>query len=295
MSLRPPALGTDYYTVTEVPSLGASEEQLQRLQHRYRIAAQYCQDKRVLEVACGPGLGLGSLARGAARVVGGDYSGRLVRMAKGHYRDRLDLVQLDAHQLPFRDDAFDTVILFEALYYLHSLEGFLRECRRILAADGILVLCSVNKEWSDFNPSPYHTVYYSAPELAGLLRANGFEPDVFGAFPTAAHSLSDLTVSLIKRTAVKFHLIPRAMKSKKWLKRIFFGKLVPLPAELDVPPVPGQQLTRLSDQEPDPTYKVLYAIGRPPVNKSSNGRPQSTFEAPSPNFTNGHPDMERLL
>ena len=254
----------DYSIITEVPGVGASREQLLRLQQRYQVAAGFCSQKKVLEVACGAGNGLGYLAKNASLVVGGDYTDSLVRIARNHYRGRLDVVQLDGHALPFGDASFDTIILFEALYYFQDPNQFVQECRRILARDGTLVICSVNNEWPEFNPSPHNTVYYSGPELCSLLNANGFQTELFGAFSTASNSLLGKAVSLLKRIAVTLHLIPRSMKGKELLKRIFFGRLVSLPAELGVPVEEIPQITPILASDPTAEYKVLYAIGHLP-------------------------------
>ena len=106
----------DYTTVTEVPGSQATREQQARLYHRYHTAGNYAAGKRVLEVACGSGLGLGYLGRTAASVVGGDYTEKLLRIAQSYYGDGVPLVRLDAHHLPFRNQAFDLVIILEAIY-----------------------------------------------------------------------------------------------------------------------------------------------------------------------------------
>ena len=38
-----------------------------------------------------------------------------------------------------------------------------------------------------------------------------------------------LGISLVKRAAGKLNLVPRSMKGKEWLKRVFYGELFPLP------------------------------------------------------------------
>ena len=63
----------DYSSITESPGLKASKEQLARIWHRYRMAADYVQGKDVLEVGCGSGIGLGFLATYANCIVGGGY------------------------------------------------------------------------------------------------------------------------------------------------------------------------------------------------------------------------------
>jgi ubiquinone/menaquinone biosynthesis C-methylase UbiE len=254
----------NFTTVTETPGVGATAEQLAMLYARYKHAAMFCEGKAVLEVACGAGQGLGYLAKNATVVVGGDFEERLVRVAQHHYRDRVPLLQFDAHALPFRSRSFDTILLFEAIYYLAHPEQFLAECTRVLRADGTLLICTVNREWEDFNPSPFSTRYFSARELAALLSAHGFHVELFGGFPVKQESARDVVVSVIKRAAVALHLVPKTMKGKQLLKRIFLGKLAPLPAEVtedmavDRPPELLAQDTLVSG------YKVLYAVARLP-------------------------------
>ena len=99
---------------------------------RYHLASQFSSGKDVLEVACGAGIGLGYLAKRARKAVGGDYSESLLRCVQSHYRSRVPLLRLDAHQLPFGDGSFDTVLLFETIYYLAEPGKFLDECSRVL-------------------------------------------------------------------------------------------------------------------------------------------------------------------
>lgn len=57
---------------TEIPGIKVSWDQLQIICHRYYFASKFVLGKRVLEVGCGPGLGLGYLSRNTKQVVGGD-------------------------------------------------------------------------------------------------------------------------------------------------------------------------------------------------------------------------------
>lgn len=149
----------DYTTVTKIPRLGAASEQIARLHHRYDVGSRYSSNSRVPEMACGAGLGLGMLAQGAHQLVGGDFTPSLVTMARDHYRGRINVLQLDAHTLPFKEESFDTVLLFEALYYLGHPDQFLQECGRVPSRQEVVVLCTVNKDWTDFNPSPCSSRY----------------------------------------------------------------------------------------------------------------------------------------
>jgi len=259
---RPVARALDYSSVTETSGDRITREALAMLYTRYAFAASLGAGKDVLEVACGSGGGLGLLARRARRVVGGDVTEGLLRRARSHYNGRVPLLRLDAHALPFAAESFDVTILYEAIYYLASPEAYLEECRRVLRPGGLVLLCTVNREWPDFNPSPFSVRYSSAAELAGLLRRYGFQPALYAAFPAEHRSVRDQIVSRLKRTAVRLHLVPRSMKGKVWLKRLFLGELMPAPPEVTDAMCAPEPLRSVEGDAPVRGYKVLYAIGR---------------------------------
>lgn len=253
---------TDYTSVTETPGVGASREQVARLYQRYRFALQFCKDKDVLEVACGAGQGLGYLASAARKVAGGDIDEGCLEFARQHYAGRsgIELRQLDAHKLPYPDDSFDVVLLYEAIYYLQDPKAFLDECRRVLRNEGKLIICSVNRSWPDFNPSPHSVKYFSAPELTELLGQKFIGVQLYGGFQVKGGSPRDRITSMLKRTAVAMHLVPKTMKGKEKLKRIFFGKLVPLPAEVREGLAEYSEPVQLPCGSSSPDYKVLFAV-----------------------------------
>ncbi len=231
---------------------------------RYHLAASVSSGKDVLEVACGPGLGLGYLLKTARVLVGGDYDEVLLRHAQSHYRNGVRLLRLDASALPFVDRSFDVVVLFEAVYYLERPEEALREAHRVLRTGGTLLVCTANKDWAGFNPSPFAYRYFSAPEMYTLLRTCGFVPQLYGGFPAAAMSLRDRVLSTVRRLAVAFHLIPGTMKGKELLKKLVYGKLMPLPHEVRDAMAPLSPLVPLPGTARAPRFKVLYAVARLP-------------------------------
>ena len=137
----------DYSKVTEVPGVKASSEQIERLVNRYKFAEQFCENKDVLEVACGSGQGLGYLAKKSKRVVGVDVEPENLKYAQDYYKDRnkIELQLMDAHQLKFEANSFDVVILYEAIYYLEKPDRFINEAFRVLRKNGILIIGTVNK------------------------------------------------------------------------------------------------------------------------------------------------------
>lgn len=254
----------DFTTVTEFPGGRASREQLAMLSTRYRFAADFCGNKQVLEVGCGAGLGLGYLARFAKKITGVDIDDSNLETARTHYRGRekIELRPMDAQELAFDDESFDILILFEAIYYLERPGRFLAESRRVLRPDGTLLINTVNPEWQDFNPSPFSYRYLSARELSGLLQSHGFQAQLYGAFPALGSSWNARGLSFLKRTARDWGLIPRTMKGKEFLKRIFFGKLSRLPPELVDAEAENISPVAICPAGPVPQYKVLYAAAR---------------------------------
>jgi len=254
---------TDFSPITELPGSRATREQHARLYHRYHTAGQYIAGKRVLEVACGAGLGLGYLARRANTVVGGDCTQSLLRTAQSHYQGRMLLVLFDVHRLPFRDRSFDVVVLFEAIYYFSRIEDAISEIRRLLFDNGTALIGSVNRDWSEFTPSLLSTRYFSVPELRDLLIQHGFgDLEFFGAFPAEAASLGQKVISLLRRMAVALDLVPKTLAAREHLKRLFYGRLTPLGPELEEGAAKLFPLVPIAGDTPNTQYKVFYVAAR---------------------------------
>lgn len=100
---------------------------------------------RVLEVAIGPGY---LLSRYAARfeAVGADINRQMLKTARSALQQHglpVPLIQADAARLPFHDASFDTVVCTMALSGFPRAMPVLVEFRRVLRAEGTLVLLDV--------------------------------------------------------------------------------------------------------------------------------------------------------
>jgi ubiquinone/menaquinone biosynthesis C-methylase UbiE len=250
-----------YITVTEIPGNRASKENISMLYARYKWASRFIQEKDILEVACGAGIGLGYLAKKAKKVIGSDYDLNLVKIAKNYYKDRIDIFQSDAQYLPFKDNTFDVVILFEAIYYLPHPEKFLDESKRVLRENGIVLICTVNKDWKGFNPSSFSVKYFSVPELFKLLEMKNFEVELFGNFPADTISFMDKCKLFARKMAVSLHIMPKTMKGKEKLKRIFYGRLVDLPDEIKDEETENPPFEPIDKTISNQKCKVIYAMG----------------------------------
>ncbi len=255
---------TEFSEVTELAGSEISLEQLQRMAHRYGWAALHCQGKDVVEVACGCGQGLGILGGVSRSLEAGDYSDRILAIARAHYGNRIRLAQLDAQSLPYADASKDVIILFEAIYYVPDPTRFVRECRRVLRPGGSVLVATANKDLWDFNPSPLSQRYYGASELTGLFQDGGFDVQVYGYMPVGEVSWRQRLLRPAKRLAIRLGIMPKTLAGKRLLKRFVFGRMVPMPAEL---PVAGDEVERptlLAPNALDRLHKVLYCCATRP-------------------------------
>jgi hypothetical protein len=85
---------------------------------------------------------------------------------------------------------------------------------------------------------------------------------VYGGFAVDSWGAKNGIISLIKRSAVKFHLIPGTVKTRAYLKRIFMGKLISLPPEVYENMAPYDPPVEIPSDRVNKEYKILYAIGR---------------------------------
>ena len=109
----------------------------------------------VLDVACGPGNFTRDFAAAAdpGLVVGVDASTPMLDVAvRDTEADNVAYVRGDASALPFRDDSFDAVCCFAALYLIEEPMRALEEIVRVLAPGGRLaLLASCNRGYLPAN------------------------------------------------------------------------------------------------------------------------------------------------
>ena len=250
-----------FVTVTERPGQAASGIQLEMLAARYAWAASSASGKDVLEAGCGAGLGLPILARAARSVHAGDIDADNLRAAVTACAEESDiqLHRFPAEQLPFPDESFDLVLLFEAIYYLPYAPRFFKEAYRVLRPGGSLLIVTVNPAWTGFNPSPFSVHYFSAGELLAALEQANFATRVRGAFPENVGWMA-AAIGWSRRAAVALNLVPRTMRGKALLKRMFYGRLNPLPRRLAESSGIAPALEELDGTSATlSSYRVLYA------------------------------------
>jgi ubiquinone/menaquinone biosynthesis C-methylase UbiE len=142
--------------------------------HRYHAIQHLVAGKRVLDVACGEGYGSALLSRVASAVSGVDISNEAITHATAKYltQKNLNFIEASCTQLPFADHSFDVVVSFETIEHITEHDAFLDEIKRVLTADGLLIISSPNKaEYSDARnfQNEFHVKELYRDELAALL------------------------------------------------------------------------------------------------------------------------------
>lgn len=132
---------------------------------------------RVLDVGCGPGSDLETVAAAGYDVTGLDITPAFLRAARDHVADA-SLVRGDMRRLPFRTDAFDGV--WSSASFLHvprsdAIET-LRAFRRVLGEAGIVFLSVKREATTPGESEDRHFEYYRPNELRALLHDAGLEP-----------------------------------------------------------------------------------------------------------------------
>ena len=126
------------------------------------------------------GVGTGRFAEPLGVAVGLDPSPRMLALARTR---GVSAVRGVAEALPFHDGAFDLVLIVTTICFVDDAHAMLREARRVLSADGSLIVGFIDREsrlgryYQDHRvESPFYrdAVFYSAAEVEGLLAETGF-------------------------------------------------------------------------------------------------------------------------
>jgi ubiquinone/menaquinone biosynthesis C-methylase UbiE len=141
--------------------------------HRYAIALELARGKRVLDIASGEGYGASLLSRGAAQVIGVDIAEDTIAHADTTYAHAtLEFRLGSCASIPVDDHSIDLVVSFETIEHHDQHEAMMREIRRVLRAEGVLLISTPDKrEYSDVPGyrNPFHAKELYLDEFKGLL------------------------------------------------------------------------------------------------------------------------------
>lgn len=106
----------------------------------YELVRPVVKVQTVLELATGTGLIAKNVVNAAAHIEATDASAEMITEAKRDNRSaKLHFSVQDMFCLPYADGSFDAVIVSNALHIVPQPEKALREIRRVLKDDGVLI------------------------------------------------------------------------------------------------------------------------------------------------------------
>jgi len=109
----------------------------------HRTCSILSPDQQVLEIGCGTGIISLGIAPFVERVVATDISPKMISIAKGKADilaiSNVDFRVCDGYSLPFDDQSFDVVLLFNTLHVVKEPTALLHEAHRLLKPSGYLV------------------------------------------------------------------------------------------------------------------------------------------------------------
>lgn len=174
---------------------------------RDRAAMSYIKESHgaILDIGCGEGITLERLVASYPhkRVVGIDALKENVEIGRAH---GLPVLQADVFHLPLTSQSVDCALLLEVLEHLDEPAAALREIKRVLKAEGILVIVVPNDpaffiarlltlRVTEALAASGHTRRWSPGQVSFILRESGFRilshrSLPIGVWPCALHSLT---------------------------------------------------------------------------------------------------------
>lgn len=143
--------------------------------HRYYFITEIVKDKVVCDIACGEGYGSALLAKSASQVVGVDVDKNTINHANEAYGDidNVKFVVANAINTQFEQGVFDVIVSFETLEHLLEHQQLIREYKRILKEDGLLIISTPDKlvYSGDSDHNEFHVKELSMLEFKNLMKS----------------------------------------------------------------------------------------------------------------------------
>ena len=158
-----------------------NENTLEHL-HRYAFVRSLVKGKIVLDIASGEGYGTRLIAKTAKRVYGVDIDPDVVRDSNLKYKaDNLSFNEGDIKNIPFEENTFDIIVCFETIEHVEYHELAIRELKRVLKTNGVLVISTPEKKrYSDDRnfKNIYHVKEFYEREFKSFIN-NHFSNSIF--------------------------------------------------------------------------------------------------------------------
>ncbi len=163
---------------------------------RFIFAASFCQNKDVLDCACGSGMGVQYFSKKSKSVQAIDISKTAIDEARkriGNKNSKVTFSQGSALDIPLSDASVDIYISLETIEHLYDDHAYLKEAHRVLRPGGTFICSTPNrtvtnpgKTISDKPANPFHIREYSTYEFQSLCRNYFPESILFAQNPVSS-------------------------------------------------------------------------------------------------------------
>lgn len=186
-------------------------------QHPANEALDFLKNKKglVLDIACGSGRDFADIS---GIIIGADFSSRMLGFARSNLKKEnkiADLVQADALELPFKDDAFDSILFASSFHCIkwNKRQQALDEIRRVAKNKADIFISAWNRDQPRFagakkesyipwksKGKTYKRYYYlyTKDELESLMKKYFSGVKVFGSREKAFGKYSKNLVAVMK-------------------------------------------------------------------------------------------------
>jgi ubiquinone/menaquinone biosynthesis C-methylase UbiE len=132
--------------------------------HRYALSMEFAAGKSVLDIASGEGYGAALLAQVAEVVTGVDIDPDSINHSKHrYYYPNLHFSVGSCQSIPLPDESVDLVTSFETIEHHEFHEEMMREFKRVLKPDGVLIISSPNR--LVYSDEPHYSNPFHVKEL----------------------------------------------------------------------------------------------------------------------------------
>ncbi len=160
---------------------------IQGLKLQYTLEDLLDRKGKILDIGCGAG----NMAKGIKyyrpdlEIYGIDISEKAIQIAK-HRSQGIQFILGKGEQLPYKDNFFDAIVMYDVLEHIEKPEKILQEVQRVLKENGIVHIFSPldGQPWSFYtlvprlaaikNAQTGHVQMFSDKNFKKLLTANGF-------------------------------------------------------------------------------------------------------------------------
>lgn len=137
----------------------------------YCLFVEKFKGEKVLEIGIGDGFGSFYLKKNGLEVTALDIDYQAGQLLRERYINRfnikIDFVNGDATNLPFKDNSFDGVITCQVIEHIpeNFIIDFLKEIKRVLNKNGVCLISTLNLEHNVKNPKTYQKFYQHHKEF----------------------------------------------------------------------------------------------------------------------------------